>query len=488
MDMCTSRREFLTAITVPATVGAIQPTIASTEAESVTENWSGYRGGPKQSGAAGVDGIRSVETTRWTAGDEDNHATMPAVVDGTAYLGVGSQLVAVDVQSGTGKWVASVPATVSITPCVGTNLVIATTDGGDVIAVDRETGEQQWSIGTGGATGSPTISDGTVYVGNSNGRVLALKAQSGEVQWSTRHDEVSVHEDWSIERPAPAVSGDSIYVNLTAQTGGGKLVSLNRATGEEQWSHKFDHDRVFPPAISGDLLAVASEYGELKLFSKTGGLVKWEKDFDDSIESPPAFDGETVSIVLEPTVGKNRCLAFDASSGDRRWEYLFDDATTAGGVGFAQGMVYATTYTGGRSGIVVGLDYDSGLEQFTYEIGSPFQKTPTPVKDGLCIPNGTQVRCLGNSTVETTPTETEASSSTNTDRTTMSETETPSSTESTRSNGQDETRTVSSAESDDSRSFFGEGGSTGGSTLTVVSTVVTVIGTFVGLMQLLKGD
>lgn len=479
------RRGFLTAIGVSAIVGAVHPATATlSERNSTLANWSGYRGGPRQNGASVVKGIESVERTRWTAGGEDSQATMPAVVDGTAYLGVGSRVMSVDVNSGIAEWITSAPTSISVTPCVGSGLVIATTNGGDVLALDRETGEQQWSIGISGGVGAPSISDGVVYVGNSNGRILALEAQSGEVNWSVRRDDVNVSESSptssvSIGRPAPSVSGDALYVNLTTSSGGGKIVSLDRSTGEELWSQSFEHDYVYPPAVDGDLLAVVSGFGNLKLLSKTGGLVKWEKNLEHDIESPPAFDGNTVSLVMSPTFSDTRCSAFDANTGEKRWEYVFGGRVTAGGVGFARDMVYATADLDG--GITVALDYESGLEQFTYNTGYPGHGTPTPVESGLVVPDGSRVSCLGNGTVGTT-------SSASSDEQRPSETEPSSSTGSTQPNSQDEASTVSDDGPDSSRSFFGGDSPLGANTLTVVSTIVTVIGTFVGLMQLLKGD
>jgi len=46
--------------------------------------------------------------------------------------------------------------------------------------LDAETGDELWNFETGERVGSsPTVSDGTVYVGSSDGNVYALKAASG---------------------------------------------------------------------------------------------------------------------------------------------------------------------------------------------------------------------------------------------------------------------------------------------------------------------
>jgi len=489
----TNRRAFLTSIGSVAAVGTLESVGARPAAGTAqTENWTGYRGGPTHDGTATVDGIDAVERTRWAAGGEDQRATMPAVVDGTAYLGVGARVLAVDVQSGSVAWSASVPAPVPLTPCVGGTTLIATTNGGDVLAIDAESGERAWSIGVGGAAGVPAIRDGTAYVGTSNGRLLALDADSGSVRWSVRRDDVDVPEDSAtrpvaIARPAPAVDDDAIYVNVTGSNGG-KVVSLARQTGEERWRVGFEEDYVYPPALDGDRLAAASGYGELKVLSTQGGLVRWEKDFENGISSPPAFDGETVSIAHESTYSENRCYAIDADSGENRWEYRFEDATVTGGVSIANGTVYASTYTGSRTGTTVALDYDSGLEQFAYDTGVPTHRTPTPIADGVVIPDGAQVRCLGSDTGDTEPTN-DTASRTATDSNDET-TETGTSTESPDADRTDRQRDQNaSTETTSSRPFLDDGGSRAGSrTLTLASIGVTIIGTLVGLVQLLRGD
>ncbi|WP_439028614.1 outer membrane protein assembly factor BamB family protein [Haloarchaeobius sp. DT45] len=489
----TNRRGFLTAFATAAAVGVVHPGSGAAVAARTPEKrtWSGYRGGPEHSGTATVDGITTVERTRWTVGDEDNVATLPAVVDGTAYLGVGSRLLAVDVQSGVGTWVADMPAQVPLTPCVGENTVVATTNEGDVVAVDRANGTEQWSVGIGGLAGAPAVSEGTVYVGNSNGRLLALDVGSGEVQWSVRRDDIEIPDSQAYVsaeeiRPAPAVSDGSLYVNTGRPTGGGKLVCLDAETGAERWSHSFDHDYVLPPAIDGNRLVAASEYGELKVFSKVGGSVQWETDFDVNIGAPPAFDGETVAVVA-PVPRDSTVHAFDAATGNKRWEYQFEEATTPGGVSIADGVVYGMTFTGGRSGIVAALDYDAGLEQFTFETGRPRFRTPTPVENGVVIPDGPQVRCLGSEaasgqTASDGPDSGDGSPTDDTaGETTNRETSEPSGTS-------DQDGQSDDTGGDGSRSFFGGDSGPGGNTLTIVSTAVTVLGTFVGLVQLLRGD
>lgn len=295
-------------------------------------------------------------------------------------------------------------------------------------------------------------------------------------------DDVAVPEESStrpaaLGRPTPAVSGDRLYVNLTSTSDGGKVVSLDRATGEERWSHSFKRDYVYPPAVKDQLLAVASGLGELKLLTKTGGIVDWQKDFDSKVYAPPAFDGEIIAIVVSPTFDDNRCLAIDASTGDTRWEFPFDDpsGTTPGGVGIADGVVFATTHTGGSTGKAVALEYESGLTAFSSDIGAPGHSTPTPIDGGVVVPDGPQARCLSSDTPGTSTTTKDDESSNGEGTRTLS------STDSDPPTTQEPGATEGPTNSDGSQGVFG-----GENTLTIISIIVTAIGALIGLVELIK--
>lgn len=498
------RRTFLGAVGVGAAGGLLgSSTGATASAATGTNGWSGYRGGPHHSGAAAVDGIGSVERTRWSAGSEDTPATMPAVVDGTAYFAVGARAMAVDVQSGVGEWVADVPAQVTVTPAVSDDSVFVTTAEGDVVALDREGGEERWSVGIGGTAGGPAVADGSLYVGNHQGRIVAFDAASGDVQWSIRRDDVDAPEydgyrptvGNTIRRPTPTVSGDSLYVNLSENSGPGKLAALDRSDGSEKWSVQFEAESVYPPAVAGDLLAVSSDWGDLKVLSKAGGLVQWKQKFDNEVRSPPAFDGTTVALVVGTVSNSTACYAFDASSGSQRWTYEYGSRGAPGGVALADGTVYAvgTSSDGTFDEICAALDADSGLEQFTVDLETETvtAKTPTPVENGVVIPDGPKVRCLGSEPAsESTTTATDApDGSTGGDGSTGDDTGDTATTASGSSGSGGQTAVDTRGNGSNARNFISGGGLLSGDrTLSVVSIVVTVIGTFVGLLQLLRGD
>jgi outer membrane protein assembly factor BamB len=106
-----------------------------------------------------------------------NYASSPAVVGGVVYAGsADGKMYALSTNNGAVKWATALGAPVASSPAVANGIVYATAGGanaGDdksrVVALDATTGSLLWSAVLGGAfvSSSPTIANGTVFVGSS---------------------------------------------------------------------------------------------------------------------------------------------------------------------------------------------------------------------------------------------------------------------------------------------------------------------------------
>ncbi|MEQ9401426.1 MAG: PQQ-binding-like beta-propeller repeat protein [Longimicrobiales bacterium] len=112
----------------------------------------------------------------------------PAVVDGTLYIGSrDASLYAIDLSEGSTRWTledgsAWVVASVAVRDG---RVFSGRSSGGRFRAIEATRGAELWVRSTGGLVfSSPTVVDGTVYVGSGSGRLLALDAATGDVRWS----------------------------------------------------------------------------------------------------------------------------------------------------------------------------------------------------------------------------------------------------------------------------------------------------------------
>lgn len=116
----------------------------------------------------------------------DRIPAMPAVADGTAYLGIeGSELLAVSLSDGTVEWRVDAGVTGDAAIAVGENAVVAAVEslpeatGAGVVALDRDGGDVLWEYEIGGFDPTPTtppvLADGAVFfASNASSGVVAL--------------------------------------------------------------------------------------------------------------------------------------------------------------------------------------------------------------------------------------------------------------------------------------------------------------------------
>ncbi len=139
-----------------------------------------------------------------------------------------------------------------------------------------------------GVSGTPTVRDGTVYVGTWKGTALALDAASGEIVWETA---VTTEEMAS----AALVTDDRVYL----ADHDGHLNALDRATGELAWTQVLDEH---PDAnlYSSPVLAPGPEPGATSTIVIGVSSSELRHPLDDFV-----FRGSVVGL--------------DAATGEERW-------------------------------------------------------------------------------------------------------------------------------------------------------------------------
>lgn len=205
-----------------------------------------------------------------------------------------------------------------------------------------------WELrGVDGVTGTPVVSDGTVFVGDWTGRVRALDAAGGDERWA--HDLDSGYVGGSV-----AVDGGRVVVG----TFDARIVALDRDTGEPLWETPVDdHPKavVFGSPVVVDGLVVVG-VGSFEVFAPG---------------DPSTFRGSVVALDVETGAEQWRfwMTAGDATEGPgvSVWSSPAVD-TDRGVVYIGTGQAYALPAPP-RSDALVALDLHTGEEvwstQFT---------------------------------------------------------------------------------------------------------------------------
>ena len=191
-------------------------------------------------------------------------------------------------------------------PAVDGDLVVFPFASGQLLAVDRASGETRWSANVAGRrpgraitairdmTGDPVIAGNMVVAGTSSGRIAAFDRSTGTELWSAREGAMST----------PLVAGNSVFaVNDESQ-----LVRLDAANGGRVWAVPMPEfvdnrprkqDRVwahYGPILAGGRLFVASTDGVLRVFDPASGALIGQGAILGGAGTAPVVAGSTLYV------------------------------------------------------------------------------------------------------------------------------------------------------------------------------------------------
>jgi outer membrane protein assembly factor BamB len=270
--------------------------------------------------------------------------------------------------------------------------------------------ETVWEYETGSSVlSSPSVVDGTVYVGSWDGTVYALNVDEGQVVWEFEtEDDVPetysaysgrvgsspcVAEDrvlfgswdgniyavdrkrgeevWrfgtpSIVRSSPVEKDGTVYIGDWT----GSMNAVRLEDGEEVWSYETGRDHIYStPCVDngtlyfggmdanregdgehGDLHAVDGETGDRVWRFEAGNAVGSSPTFHDGAVYFGSFDGNVYSV--------------EAETGEERWRHETDDSIAS-----SPAVDGERVYIGSWDNRLYALDIETGEKQWSYETG-----------------------------------------------------------------------------------------------------------------------
>jgi PKD repeat protein len=225
----------------------------------------------------------------------------------TVYVGSYWTLYAVDAATGTEQWVFETGDDVESSPTVVDGTVYVGSLDDNLYAVDAATGTEQWAFDTGGfVDSSPTVVDGTVYVG-SESKLYAVDAAEGTKQWAFK-------TGGGVDS-SPTVVDGTVYVGSYD----GNLYAVDAATGSQQWAFETGYSVDQSPTVVSD-----PQTG-----SSIGSRVR--------LQTLGHHDNPIAWFTVEPTVPKiNKTATFTAgrspsSATSYEWDLTGDGTTDATG-------------------------------------------------------------------------------------------------------------------------------------------------------------
>lgn len=234
-------------------------------------------------------------------------------------------------------------------PMLAGDLVVAGTGDGFLYAIDAGSGEVRWSFRTGGRIRSaPAVHEGVAYIGSCDGIVYGVSLEDGTEVWrfTTRGHELDAAQfgfDRTHIYSSPTIADGTLYIGSRDAS----LYAIDLETREARWTFEQGTAWVMasPAVADGRVFSSRSSGGTINAVDVATGALLWTITTGGLVYSSPIVVGQTVYIGSED----GGIYALDVATGEARWVYrtessVFSTPTLLDGrlyIGSDDGYLYA---------------------------------------------------------------------------------------------------------------------------------------------------
>ncbi len=297
-------------------------------------------------------------------------------------------------------WRVTTDGTLTSAPVIHEGRVyVSSWESGSLFSLDEKSGRVLWKFTAGADLPfSPSVLNGTVYIGSVDGHLYALKATDGSLLWRfAAQNRIAITSH-------PYVYGNSIYISSRDHTlyaiypdsgkkrwhftsGGmiesspvgfkgslffgsfdGKLYKISAKNGKKVWEFATKGPILSSPAIVNGTVYIGSQDGFLYAVDAQTKRLAWKTKLNGPIDATPSLSGNTVFVATR----SDSIYAVDRNNGTVLWK---KSVSTGPHAGFAVDGRLA--YFGSQDGILYALDARAGNEKWRYDTGRPITAAPS---------------------------------------------------------------------------------------------------------------
>jgi glucose dehydrogenase len=133
------------------------------------------------------------------------------------------------------------------TPAIADGVVFVATTAPSLVALDVQTGDEQWRRGVGGES-SPALEGGVLFLGGDDQSLRALDSETGEIRWSSPLG-------YAI-RSSATVTDEAVLIGS-----GPTLNAVDRRDGSILWTHVTGGEVTADLATVAEMVVVGSHDG-----------------------------------------------------------------------------------------------------------------------------------------------------------------------------------------------------------------------------------
>jgi outer membrane protein assembly factor BamB len=216
-------------------------------------------------------------------------------------------------------------------------------DDGSLWALDFETLAPKWKVDTGGRVRSiPAVVDGSVYFVSDDGFLYSVATSDGSRSWRFDLQSAGIERVMPLMYPpyaydylssSPTVHEGTVFVG----SANGTLYAVEAATGQKKWHFKTGDRIRSTPKIHQKRVYVGSWDHHLYALDVENGKQIWRFNTGGIVQASPAFgDGRVYIGSRTPKV-----FALDAAPGEPVWEFEHTDGSWVESSGiYLDGVLY----------------------------------------------------------------------------------------------------------------------------------------------------
>jgi outer membrane protein assembly factor BamB len=216
--------------------------------------------------------------------------------------------------------------------------VFAYTRAGDLIALDIESGKQEWSNALhASAWESPGVAAGRVFAASNDGALYAFDSETGRMQWQKRLRAAVSTSIRATESAVYAGTADGV-MHRFAPSDGETLASLELDPTLQPGTAPL----ITPNSVLVLLADSHAEYRALVSLDPALGRVNWRRAAPDRWTTTRIFATQKTVLLGTPS---GEVTAYCAADGSPAWSHKFPDAPIRS-IGGSDDMLYVGTLPG----------------------------------------------------------------------------------------------------------------------------------------------
>ena len=245
------------------------------------------------------------------------------------------------------------------------NIIVGLESTGDnLISLNTERGDVQWSKNIGGVVSSPFTNNDLLFIGGLDGTFYCFDAQYGDSKWKF---------DTKAPIYASACALNDLVFCANAE---GNIFGLDIKNGEQRWKFSTGN-AVFAglTAHNGKLIAASRDSNVYILNAVSGSLVQKIFVGNKIMSTPAVSDG----IIYIPSLGGS-LSAYSLSDGVLRWKFHAKSAINTTPIITLHAVVVASL-----DNTLYVLSLEDGTVLWKYDVGSRIKTTPLVWQNSIFV-------------------------------------------------------------------------------------------------------